>query len=124
MASLVRHFWPAREIILDSCARRQKITLGDLANRLGLPLPRQEWAGLLDLIAKSETAKTGFDITKAVIRKDTGVSWYFSDLRSGALPGSTPLNRNDPKQVAAWERELEAMFDFYEARKKEPRGNR
>ncbi len=119
MASLVRHFWPAREIILDSCARRQKITLGDLAKRLGLPLARQEWAGLLDLIAKSETAKTGYDITKAVIRKDTGLSWYFSDLRNGAPPGSTPLDRNNPAQVAAWDRELEAMFDFYEARKKE-----
>src|SRR5437899_7193 len=51
MPSLVRHFWPCIEMVCESVNNREKISYGELADKLRLKLARQEWSALLDLVA-------------------------------------------------------------------------
>ena len=51
MASVVKHYWPCIEVICESVNNKEKTTYGQLANKLGLSIPRQEWSDLLNLVA-------------------------------------------------------------------------
>jgi hypothetical protein len=94
----------------------ETITYGSLAAALGLKSPRQQWSTVLDPLSQSEVKKTGADLTLIVVYASgpaKGLSRYFSNVRGGAAPGTTMLDPRDAKQVAAFQQELERVFDTY-----------
>ena len=104
-------FWPCIELLCESINNRQKITYGDLAYRLDLPLARQEWEGLLNLIADKPKREVEDDITWVIVygsgpAKDLGR--YFSN--GGKASASTPLDPKNHKQVDDYNNTLKEMF--------------
>jgi hypothetical protein len=105
-------------LLCESINNRQKITYGNLAHKLGLKLARQEWEGLLNLIADKSKREVDDDITWIIVyangpAKDLGR--YFSN--GGKASGSTPLDPKNQKQVDDYNRALEAMYrNFYTLR--------
>jgi hypothetical protein len=84
-----------------------------LADKLGLKLARQEWNGLLDLIAGKTKREVGQDLTWAVVYADgpaKGLGRYFS--KGNNAPGSDWLDPKNPNQVADYERELKDIFKY------------
>jgi hypothetical protein len=83
--SIVKHFWPCLEVICESINNRDKITYGELADRLGLKLAKQEWSTLLDLIAGKTRREIGddYDLTWNVVYGPggpaEGLGRYFSN---------------------------------------------
>jgi hypothetical protein len=51
--SLIKHFWPCLSTIIESVNNAEKITYGQLAEKLGLKSAQQEWHTVLDPIAKT-----------------------------------------------------------------------
>ena len=111
-------FWKCTGLLCESINNRQKITYGNLAHKLGLKLARQEWEGLLNLIADKSKREVDDDITWIIVyangpAKDLGR--YFSN--GGKASGSTPLDPKNQKQVDDYNRALEAMYrNFYTLR--------
>jgi hypothetical protein len=113
MRSLVRHYWPCLEKICETINRRETITYGELANKLGLKLARQEWSALLDLIAGKTKREVGDDLTWIVIYSQgpaKGLSRYFSN--NERLPGSTSLDLKNAKQITDYKRKLKEIYKF------------
>jgi len=113
MPSLMPHFWTCLNVIMQSINDRQKITYGELADKLGLKLAKQEWSGLLDLIARKTMAEVGYDLTWNVVyargpAKNLGR--FFTN--GGKAPGSTLLNPKDQKQIASYERALQEIYRY------------
>src|SRR5262249_16536457 len=70
MSSISRHFWPCLRVLRERINNeQQRITYGELANKLGLKLARQEWNTLLDLIAGKTKRElgNGYDLTWIVV---------------------------------------------------------
>jgi hypothetical protein len=113
MRSLVRHYWPCLETICETINRRETITYGDLADKLGLKLARQEWSALLDLIAGKTKREVGDDLTWIVIYSQgpaKGLSRYFSNNEQP--PGSTSLDPKNLTQVTDYKRTLRKLYKF------------
>ena len=116
MGNLLPYQSECRTILCLSAKRRAAITYGGLAAALGLKSPRQQWSTVLDPLSQTEVKKTGADLTLIVVYASgpaKGLSRYFSNLRGGAVPGTTMLDPRNAKQVAAFEQELERVFDTY-----------
>ncbi len=104
MPSISRYFWPCLEVICQSINDRKKITYAQLADKLELGHPQQEWSTVLDLIAGKTRREVGDDLTWNVVYTTgpaKGLGRYFSNDKT---PGSTLLNPKDQKQVADYER--------------------
>ena len=117
MSTLVRrHFWPCIRILCEWINNRKTtITYGELAERLDLKLAKQEWNGLLDLIAGKSKRELGneYDITWIVVYghgQARGLGRYFS--QADAAPGSTFLDPKDANQITEYRRKLEVIFQF------------
>jgi hypothetical protein len=83
---------------------------------LGFQSPRQQWSPVLGPIAADEVRKTGHDLTLVVVYKSgpaEGLSRYFSNIRGGQAPQSTLLDPKNAQQVAAYKRDLAAVFAAY-----------
>jgi hypothetical protein len=111
-------FWQCIRLLCDSINDRQKKTYGDLAHQLGLPLARQEWEGLLKLIADKSKREVDDDITWIIVYA-TGpaksLGRYFSN--GGKPSGSTLLDPKNQKQVDDYNRTLKRMFkNLYDVR--------
>jgi hypothetical protein len=59
MPSLIKYSWPCLEVILEVANKQEKITYGELADRLGLQLAQQEWNTVLDSVAWSYIRYSG-----------------------------------------------------------------
>jgi hypothetical protein len=114
----MKHFWPCIEVICESVNGRQKLTYGELAERLGLKLARQEWSDLLDLVAGKTRREVGDDLTWNVVYASgpaKGLGRYFSN--GDKAPGSTLLDPKDEQQVADYQRKLQEIYEYrYELR--------
>jgi hypothetical protein len=109
----LKHFWPCIQSICESVNERKKITYGSLAESLGLKLAKQEWSGLLDMVAGKTNREVGYDLTWNVVyasgpAKDLGR--YFSNGDKAA--GSTLLDPKDREQVADYERTLQEIYEY------------
>jgi hypothetical protein len=99
----------------------EKITYGELADKLKLQLARQEWNTDLDLIAGKTKREVGDDchLTWNVVYASgpaKGLGRYFSN--GNKAPGSTQLNPKDREQVAEYERKLKEIYKCtYQLRK-------
>ncbi len=112
MPSLSRHFWPCLAAICESINNKNKITYGELANKLKLKKAQQEWHTVLDPIAKKTKDEVGYDLTWNVIYASgpaKGLGRYFSN--GDKTTGSTLLDPEDEKQVADYERTLEEIYE-------------
>jgi hypothetical protein len=119
MSSLVKHFWPCIEVISESVNSRKKMEYGELADRLGLKLAKQEWSALLDLVAAKTKREVDYDLTWNVVYATgpaKGLGRYFSN--GNKTPGSTLLDPKNQKQVADYERTLQEMYEYTYALKK------
>ena len=120
MPSISRYFWPCLEVICQSINDRKKITYAQLADKLELGHPQQEWSTVLDLIAGKTRREVGDDLTWNVVYTTgpaKGLGRYFSNDK---MPGSTLLNPKDQKQVADYERKLKEIYEYtYELQKVE-----
>jgi hypothetical protein len=119
MSSLVRHFWPCIEVISESVNSRKKMEYGELADRLGLKLAKQEWSALLDLVAAKTKREVDYDLTWNVVYATgpaKGLGRYFSN--GNKAPGSALLDPKNQKQVADYERTLQEMYEYTYAVKK------
>jgi hypothetical protein len=111
------------EVICESINERRKITYGELADQLKLPLARQAWETVLDLIATKTKSELGddYDLTWNVVYASgpaKGLGRYFSDGRKA--PGSIALNPKDRDQVTLYERKLTKIYKHtYELQKVE-----
>jgi hypothetical protein len=113
MPSISRHFWPCLRILCERINNQQKITYGELADKLGLKLAQQEWNTVLDLIAGKTKREIGTDLTWIVVyatgpAQDLGR--YFSNGERAI--GSTLLDPNNMQQRAEYERELKTIFKY------------
>lgn len=118
MGSLQTYRAGCRKILCETAKRRDTITYGALAAKLGLKSPRQEWSTVLNPISVEETKKAGRDLTLVVVYASgpaKGLSRYFSNLRRGQPPQADLLNPHNQGQVAAYRQELEKVFDAYAA---------
>jgi hypothetical protein len=109
--SLVRYYWPCLETICESINNGETITYAQLADKLRLKLPRQEWSALLDLVAGKTKREVGEDLTWIVVYSTgpaRGLSRYFSNIDES--PGSTGLDPKNPKQVAEYKRKLKEIY--------------
>jgi hypothetical protein len=116
MGNLLPYQSQCRKVLCLSAKRRETMTYGRLAAALDLKSPRQQWSTLLNPLSETETATTGADLTLIVVYASgpaEGLSRYFSNVRGGATPGTTMLDPGDAKQVAAYQQELEKVFDVY-----------
>jgi hypothetical protein len=114
--SLIGHYAACRKFLCETAKRRQKVQYKDLQKALGLPSPQQNWKTVLNPIAADEVQKTGHDLTLIVVYATgpaKGLSRYFSNIRGGLPPGSTLLDPRNPQQVAAYEQELQQVFNRY-----------
>ena len=111
-------FWQCIRLLCDSINNQQRITYGDLAHQLGLPLARQEWEGLLNLIADKSKREVDEDITWIIVYASgpaKNLGRYFSN--GGKASGSTPLDPKNQKQVDDYNRTLKKMFtNLYDLR--------
>ncbi len=116
MPSLLRYYWPCIRTLCDWINTEKKtITYSELADQLGLKLAKQEWNGLLDLVAGRARRDLGddYDLTWIVVYsygRAKGLSRYFS--QGDEAPGSTLLDPKDPKQVADYKQKLEEIFKY------------
>ena len=113
MPSIVKYFWPCIETVCNSVNNRTKMHYGQLADELGLKLPRQEWEGLLDLVAGKMKRDVGYDLTWNIVYASgpaKGLGRYFSN--GDKMSGFTLLDPKDKKQVAEYERTLEEIYGF------------
>jgi hypothetical protein len=123
MPSLLKHYWPCIEVICESVNNREKISYGELADKLGLKLARQEWSALLDLVARKtkRDLSEDLDLTWNVVYATgpaKGLGRYFSN--GDKVPGSTLLDPKDQRQVADYERKLKEIYEYtYELQKVE-----
>jgi hypothetical protein len=119
MPSVVRHFWPCLKAICDSNNDMKKITYGELADKLGFSLARQEWSDLLDLIARKTRREVELDLTWNVVYASgpaKGLGRYFSN--GDKAVGSTLLNPKDQEQIKEYERQLKEIYQYiYDLRK-------
>jgi hypothetical protein len=116
MGSLIGHYTQCRKLLCEAAKAGNEITYDDLALALGLKSPRQQWSTVLGPIAADEVKKTGHDLTLVVVYKSgpaKGLSRYFSNIRGGQAPQSTLLDPRDAQQVAAYRRDLAAVFATY-----------
>ena len=118
MPSVARHFWSCIEAICESANKQEKITYGNLADKLGLRLAKQEWSALLDLIAQKTKRELGddYDLTWNVVYASgpaKGLGPYFSN--GDKAPGSTRLDPKDREQVAEYERKLNNIYKYTNA---------
>lgn len=105
-----------RTLLCQAAKAGIKLTYEDLAAGLGVQSPRQQWSTVLGPIADDEVKKTGYDLTLVVVYKSgpaKGLSRYFSNIRGGQAPQSTVLDPKDAQQVAAYNRDLAAVFAAY-----------
>lgn len=112
MPSVVRHFWPCIETICESVNNREKITYGELADRLRLKLAKQEWSALLDLVAGKTKREVGDDLTWNVVYASgpaKGLGRYFSN--GDKTPGSALLDPKNQTQVAEYEHKLQEIYE-------------
>jgi hypothetical protein len=116
MPSISRHFWPCLRVLREQINNEQKrITYGELANKLGLKLARQEWNTLLDLIAGKAKRELGndYDLTWIVVYANgpaKNLGRYFSN---GNKPvGSTLLDPSNMQQRAEYGRTLKEIFKY------------
>jgi hypothetical protein len=113
MPSIVRHFWPCIEVVCAGVNCRTKMTYGELADNLRLKLARQEWEGLLDLVAGKMKREIGCDLTWNIVYATgaaKGLGRYFSN--GDKEPGSTLLDPKDKKQVAEYECTLQEIYGY------------
>ena len=113
MPSIVKHFWPCIEVLCASINARKKLRYGDLAAKLGLKLARQEWEGLLKMVADKAKAEVDFDLTWNVVYATgpaKGLGRYFSN--DGKPTASTFLDPKDKSQVAKYETTLQEIYKF------------
>lgn len=113
---LLQYQSACRKILCETAKRRQTITYGDLADALGLSSPRQRWSDLLHPLSESETKKTGADLTLVVVYASgpaKGLGRYFSNVKGGVPPGSTMLDPSNANQKAAYQQELQKVYDIY-----------
>jgi hypothetical protein len=121
MASLARRFWPCLDAICESVNSRKKITYQELADKLGLKSPKQEWHTVLDIIAGKARRELGadYDLTWNVVYGSgpaEHLGRYFSN--GDRAIGSTLLNPKDRKQVTEYERTLKKIYRYtYELQK-------
>jgi hypothetical protein len=111
MPSIVHHYWPCLSAICESINNMEKITYGELADKLGLKLAKQEWSALLDLIAGKTKREVDDDLTWNVVYAAgpaKGLGRYFS--KDDKAPGSTPMDPKNPEQVADYERKLKEIY--------------
>jgi hypothetical protein len=104
-------FWKCITLLCESINNQQKITYGDVAHKLGLKLARQEWEGLLNLIADKSKREVDDDITWIIVYANgraKNLGRYFSN--DGKASSSTPLDPRNQKQVDDYNRTLEEMF--------------
>ena len=79
---------------------------GELADRLGLKLAKQEWSALLDLVAGKTKREVGYDVTWNVVYASgpaKRLGRYFSTTvtRRRALHCSTQKTRNKSLTMSA-----------------------
>jgi hypothetical protein len=121
MPSLSRHFWPCLRVIRESVNNKNKITYGELAEKLGLKLAQQEWNTVLDLIAGKTKRELGddYDLTWIVVYASGPAKClgrYFSN--GDKAPGSAQLDPKNGNQIAEYERTLNEIFQYtYELKK-------
>ena len=113
--SLVKHFWPCIEVLIEWINSQKKMTYEGLADRLGLALARQQWDSLLNLVADKAKRELGedFDLTWNVVYKSgpaEGLGRYFSN--GGKSSGSTLLDPKDMNQVSEFERTLRNIYAY------------
>ena len=116
MGNLIGHYTQCRKLLCQAAKAGNKVTYEDLAAGLGFQSPRQQWSTVLGQIAADEVRKTGHDLTLVVVYKSgpaKGLSRYFSNIRGGQAPQSTLLDPKDAQQVAAYNRDLAAVFAAY-----------
>jgi hypothetical protein len=114
MASLIKYAWPCLKVILEVANNQEKITYGELANRLGLQLAQQEWNTVLDSVAWRTKRDLGndIDLTWIVVYasgRAKGLGRYFSN--NGKASGSVLLDPRDRAQVAEYERKLKEIYE-------------
>jgi hypothetical protein len=115
MPSLIKYAWPCLEVILEVANNQEKITYGELADRLGLQLAQQEWNTVLDSVAWRTKRDLGddIDLTWVVVYasgRAKGLGRYFSN--KGNAPGSTLLDPTNRAQVADYERKLKEIYEY------------
>jgi hypothetical protein len=111
--SIVKHFWPCIAAVCESANNRKKMPYGELADKLRLKLARQEWEGLLDLVAGKMKRGVGYDLTWNIVYANgpaKSLGRYFSN--GDKEPGSTLLDPKDMKQIAEYERTLQEIYQF------------
>lgn len=116
MGSLTRYYAQCRKLLCQTAKAGKLITYGELAAGLGLKSPRQQWSSVLGPIAAAEASATGHDLTLVVVYKSgpaKGLGRYFSNIRGGRAPQSTALDPTNTQQVAAYKRDLAAVFAAY-----------
>jgi hypothetical protein len=116
MGSLIGHYTQCRKLLCLAAKAGITMYYEDLAVGLGLKSPRQKWSTVLGPIAVDEVNKTGHDLTLVVVYKTgpaKGLSRYFSNIRGGQAPQSTLLDPKNAQQVAAYRRDLTAVFATY-----------
>jgi hypothetical protein len=89
------------------------MTYGELADRLGLRLPRQEWEGLLDLVAGKMKREIAYDLTWNIVYATgpaKGLGRYFSN--GDKVIGSTLLDPKNKEQVDKYELTLQEIYRF------------
>ena len=116
MGSLIGLYTQCRKLLCEAAKAGHTMNYEDLAAGLGLKWHRQQWRTVLGPIAVDEVKKTGHDLTLVVVYKSgpaKGLSRYFSNIRGGQAPQSTLLNPKNAQQVAAYRRDLAAVFAAY-----------
>jgi hypothetical protein len=104
------HYALAEAAIYDVVYREKTITFAQLGAAARLPA-HSKWSLILNPMSQTETAKNeGHDPTLAVVRSDTDLSPYFSDVPGGEAPGTHQLS---PERVEEYLRRREAMFAYF-----------
>lgn len=99
--------------LCESINNRQKITYGQLANKLGLRLSKHEWNALLDQVAEKTKREIDIDLTWNVVYSSgpaKGLGRYFSNE---GTTRSMLLDPKDPEQVANYERKLKEIYEYF-----------
>ena len=105
-----------RTILCQTAKYGETIKYGELAEALGLKSPRQQWNTVLNPISIDEVRATGVDLTLIVVYASgpaKNLSRYFSNIRGGQTPQTTMLDPRCPKQVAAYRKQLQKVFNTY-----------
>jgi hypothetical protein len=106
----------AKAAIYDAVLRGETISVARLSAATSLSA-HSKWSFVLNPISETETAKNeGHDPTLAVVRSDTDLRPYFSDVPASEPAGTHSLSAD---RVEEYLRRREAMFAYFK-NKQEP----